>query len=215
MNSKPPEEPAGEQHTADVTAQRVARVYAEALLKAAQKHSAADDVLQELQTLVLAIFKQQSLFETFLSSFAIDRKRKTAVLQSAFKDRASLVFFNFLMVLNTHDRLELLRPILAAYRDLNDQRARRIRIQVRSAVALPEDQRHRLSDELRQTFRLEPILEEQVAPELLGGLTVRVGDWLYDASVRTQLETIQNQLITRSSHEIQSGRDRFSTSIGD
>ena len=40
---------------------------------------------------------------------------------------------------------------------------------------------------------------------------MRIGDWLYDASVRTRLENLRNQLIERSSHEIQSGRDRFSS----
>jgi len=214
MKSNQPEEQPDHPHTADVTAQRVARVYAEALLKAAQKGNAADNVLEELQALVQDIFKEAPLFEKFLGSLAIGRRHKTAMLQSAFKDRANPVFFNFLMVLNAHDRLELLRPILAAYRELNDQRARRIRVEVRSAAPLPEDQRHRLSQELRETFRLEPILEEQVLPELLGGMTVRVGDWLYDASVRTQLQTLCNTLITRSSHEIQSGRDRFSTPVG-
>ena len=50
-----------------------------------------------------------------------------------------------------------------------------------------------------------------VDPDLLGGMVVWVGDWLYDASVRSRLESIRNQLIERSSHEIQSGRDRFSS----
>jgi F-type H+-transporting ATPase subunit delta len=118
------------------------------------------------------------------------------------------------MVLNTHDRLELLRPILAEYREMNDQRLRRIRVQVRSATPLPEDQRERLLRELRETFHLEPILEEEQTPDLLGGLTVRVGDWLFDGSVSTRLANIRNTLITRSSHEIQSGRDRFSSASG-
>jgi F-type H+-transporting ATPase subunit delta len=120
------------------------------------------------------------------------------------------LFLNFLLVLNHHDRLDLLRPICDAYRGLRDQRARRIRIQVRSAAPLDDGQRDRLQRELQETFHLEPILETEIDPELLGGMLVRVGDWVYDASVRTQLETIRNQLIARSSHEIQSGRNRFS-----
>jgi F-type H+-transporting ATPase subunit delta len=200
---------------ADVTAQRVARVYAESLIKAAEKQGAAEEILEELESLVQDVFRQEPLFETFLASYAIDRKVKAATMQSAFKDRSNPLFFNFLMILNQHDRLDLLRPILRAYRELNDERARRMRVQVRSASPLPEDQRERLAQELRATFRREPILEEQVEPDLLGGLTVRIGDWLYDASVRTRLQDIRNSLITRSSHEIQSGRDRFSTPVGD
>ena len=212
MNSNQPPEQV-EQHTADVTAQRVARVYAEALIKAAVKQNAADEVLEELQSLVQDVFREQPLFETFLGSSAISRQHKTQVIASAFKGRAHPVVYNFLMVLNTHDRLELIRPVLAEYRELNDERTRRIRVVVRTAFPLPEDQKQRLGQELRQTFHLEPVLQEQVVPELLGGMTVRVGDWLYDASVRARLENIRNTLITRSSHEIQSGRDRFSTPV--
>jgi F-type H+-transporting ATPase subunit delta len=200
--------------TADVSAQRVARVYAEALLRAADKQGQTDAILEELDSLVNDIFRADPQFETFLASGAIGRDRKSHVLQSVFGNRASAVFSNFLMVLNHHDRLELLRPILAAYRELHDERARRIRVLVRSAVPLADEQRDRLQRELHDTFLLEPVLITQVDPELLGGMVVRVGDWLYDASVRTQLDMIRNQLIARSSYEIQSRRDRFSSADG-
>ena len=57
----------------------------------------------------------------------------------------------------------------------------------------------------------EPIVERQVDPDLLGGLQVRVGDWVFDASVRTQLNNLRNQIIAESSHAIQTRRDRFSS----
>ncbi|HEY2909710.1 MAG TPA: F0F1 ATP synthase subunit delta, partial [Gemmataceae bacterium] len=55
-----------------------------------------------------------------------------------------------------------------------------------------------------------PILVVRVEPELIGGLIVHVGDKLHDTSVRTRLRNIRNQLLARGSHEIQSGRNRFS-----
>jgi F-type H+-transporting ATPase subunit delta len=50
-----------------------------------------------------------------------------------------------------------------------------------------------------------------VDKDLLGGLKVRIGDTVYDSTVRTRLNNLRNQLIERSSHEIQTGRDRFSS----
>jgi F-type H+-transporting ATPase subunit delta len=200
--------------TLDVGAQRVAQVYAEALLNAAEKKGQVERVLEELDSLIRDLFGADPQFEVFLSSGAIGRDQKAKVLRSIFENRASELFTNFLLVLNHHDRLDILRPILTAVHELYDQRAHRLRVQVRSAVPLPDDQRERLIHELRQTFHLEPVLQPQVDPDLLGGMVVRVGDWVYDTSVRTQLETIRNQLIARSSYEIQSGRDRFSISEG-
>jgi F-type H+-transporting ATPase subunit delta len=204
----------GEQNsstTVDVGGQRVAKVYAEALLNAAQKQGRAQETLEELESLIQDIFRTAGQFEAFLASGAIGRNRKAEVLQKAFANRGSEIFVNFLLVLSNHERLDLLRPIARAYKELYDRRAGRMRVEVRSAVPLPEDQRNRLQQELRETFHREPMLESKIDPDLLGGLVVRVGDWLYDASIRTQLETIRNQIIARSSHEIQSGRDRFSS----
>src|SRR5262249_12478805 len=167
-------------------------------------------VLDELDSLIRDLFAADPQFEVFLASGAIGRDQKAKVIRSIFANRASDLFTNFLSVLNHHERLDLLRPLFTAGRALHDQRAHRLRVQVRSAVPLPDDQRDRLIHELRQTFHLEPVLQPQVDPDLLGGMVVRVGDWVYDTSVRTQLETIRNQLIARSSYEIQSGRNRFS-----
>lgn len=199
---------------ADMSAQRIARVYAEALLNAAEKQGQADAVLEELDSLVSDIFPANPGFAVLLSSAAMGRKARAEVLEQVFSSRASELFYNFLQVLNDHERLDLLRAVLQAYRELHDQRAGRVRVQVQSAVALPEDQVSRLRDELRQAFHVEPVLETRVEPALLGGIRVRIGDWQYDASVRTQLELIRQQIIARSSHEIQSRRDRFCIADG-
>src|SRR5713101_2675683 len=119
---------------ADVSAQRVARVYAEALLNAADKQGQADAIFEELDSLVGDVFAANPQFETLLSSAAAGRKARAEILKAVFSDRASQLFYNFLLVLNDQERLDLLRTILAAYRDLNDQRSARIRVQVESAV---------------------------------------------------------------------------------
>jgi F-type H+-transporting ATPase subunit delta len=197
---------------ADVSALRIARVYAEALLGAAEKKGEADAVAEQLESLVNDVFRTAPQFEEFLSSGAVGRPDKERVIRDVLGQQASQTFLDFLLVVNRHERLDLLRVILHALRVLLDQRARRIRVQVRTTVPLPEDQRQRLQQELHDTFRLEPVLETAVDPDLLGGMVVRVGDWVYDASVRTQLHNLRNQIIERSSYEIQSGRNRFSAS---
>jgi F-type H+-transporting ATPase subunit delta len=201
-------------HTADVSSQRVAQVYAEALLNAAGRQAQAAGVLEELDSLVGDLFRAEPQLETFLSSGAIGRDRKAQTIRTIFENRASATFANFLQVLNRHERLDLLRPTLAAAREIYNERSGNVRVDVRTAVPLPDDQRERLRQEIRNTFHREPQLEIQVDPELLGGLVVQIGDWLYDASVRSQLNSIRNQLIARSSHEIQTGRDRFSSANG-
>lgn len=194
---------------ANATAQRVAKIYAEGLFDAAQKASDVDGVLEQLRSFIDDVLKSQPDFEHFLASAAVARERKEEVLRQALEGRASEPFLNFMLLLNEHDRLELLRPIRAAAEELNDRRANRVRVLVQTAVPLPDDQRERLIAELRDLMHIEPVLETRVDPELLGGMVVRLRDWLYDASVRTQLDKLRTELIERGSHEIQSRRDRL------
>ena len=184
---------------ADVGAKHVARIYAEALLDAAGPEQ-ADAVLGELRDLVETVLRPNPQLAEFFANKTVNKDRKAEVLKIVLPGRVSEALADFLMVLNEHQRLELMHPILQAYVDLNNHRARRMVVQVRSAVPLLDQQRERLVHELHQVFHQEPVLEMQVDPALLGGLVVRVGDWLYDASVRSRLESVRNQLNERSRH---------------
>jgi F-type H+-transporting ATPase subunit delta len=193
----------------DDTDRHVARVYAQALLGAAEKKGLASEILEEIESLVRDVLDRDPKIEQFLSSAAVGRGLKKEVLDKAFGGRASEILSSFLVVLDEHDRLNLVRAVAAAYREMYDRKAGRMHVRVTSAVPLADYQGEHLRHELRSAFGRDPILETRIDPDLLGGLVVQVNDWVYDASVRTRLENICNQLIERSSYEIQSGRNRF------
>jgi F-type H+-transporting ATPase subunit delta len=197
--------------TADVSAQRIARVYAEALYKAAEAKGEAKELLDELTSLVHDVFRASAGLEAYLGSGAVGREKKRDLIKKTFDGRASETLTNFLLVLNNHDRLDLLRAIQRAYKELYEERTGQIVAEVRSARPLSDEQTERLRRELRETFQREPILAARVDDDLLGGVMIRVSDWVYDATVRTQLNNFRNQLIERSSHAVQTGRDRFSS----
>lgn len=199
----------------DDTARSVGRVYAEALYQAAQKQNASAEVLGELESLTDGVFAQNPGLELFFSSASVNREHKAAALKSAFEGRASSVFLDFLNVLNAHDRLDMLRPIAVSYRALHDRKTHHVVVEVTSAVPLTDDERERIKGDIRSLGQLVPVLKENLDPDILGGLIVRVQDWVYDASVRTRLATAENYLIERSSHAVTSQRDRLSTRAGD
>ena len=193
----------------DDETRHVAKVYAEALYKAAESADHVEPVLDELQTLVDGVFKNDPGLELYFASAAVGRDRKAEVLKKTFEHKTTPTFLNFLDVLNTHDRLGMVRAIAGAYRDLHDRKTRRLVVQVQSAVPLTDDERNQLREDVRAVGHFEPVLEEKVDPDILGGLIIRIQDWVYDASVRSRLNQVRDQLIERSSHGISSGRDRF------
>jgi F-type H+-transporting ATPase subunit delta len=203
------------QHVLSVAAQRIARTYAEALYRAADQQGQVDSVYEELDSLLKDLLPADRQGWLFFANPTISRHHKQEVIAKLFKDRASPLFYNFLQVLNGHERLNLLRGIRIEMRNMIDERDRILRVPVRTAVPLADDQRQRLEEGLRNYFNMNPILETAVDPELLGGLVVRIGDMVYDTSVRTKLDKIRNDILARSSHEIQSRRDRFSPERGD
>ncbi|MGF1580098.1 MAG: ATP synthase F1 subunit delta [Gemmataceae bacterium] len=196
-------------HVISLDEQRVAKVYAEALFKAAEADNSVDQVKDEFAALVHDVFQQQPQFEEFLASAAIDLSAKKRVLQNTFQNRSHPLVYNFLQVLAERDRLPLLRAVYEALVDLQNKRMRRIPVRVESAVPLSDDQKGRLANDLREGFQLEPMLEEVVKPELLGGLILQVADFVFDASVRGEIEKIRKHVKSRSSYGIEQIRDRI------
>lgn len=194
--------------------ERIAKVYAQALMRAAVDANAVEEVKHDLAEIVEGLFTQLTDFEEFLASGVIGRDKKVAVLEKTLKPRVHKITYNFLMVLADHDRLGLLRAVLAEFKRLDDQRLHRVPVVVTSAIELSEEQKDRLRESLREQLGQEPILQTRVDPSILGGLVVRIGDWVFDRSVRSQIDRIRKELIARGSHVIQSGRDRFSTPAG-
>jgi F-type H+-transporting ATPase subunit delta len=193
----------------DVSSERVARVYAESLFNAAG--SEAESVGEELHDLVYDAFKKLPDLYAFFASGTIANGTKKELIEKYFHGKSSETLVNFLHILNNHSRLELLPSIASSYRELVDEKNKRVPVLVTSAVALDDGQREALKKQLNNLFQVEPMLEERIDPELLGGFVVRVGDWQFDGTVKARLNQLKKQLLERSSHEIQGGRDRFCT----
>ena len=195
----------------DTSVVQIANVYAVALYDAAAKGNLLDAVIEEYESFVNDVLAKNPNFDRTLQSTIVGRSDKEATLRKVFEGRASTVFLNFLLVLNDHGRLNLLRPVWHQLRAIRDQRLGRVPVQVRAAVALDAAQEKALRDRLAAVVAGQPVIHSEIDPALLGGLVIRVGDTVYDGSVRTHLKRLREQLLQRSTHEIQSRRDQFSS----
>ncbi|WP_435010581.1 ATP synthase F1 subunit delta [Tundrisphaera lichenicola] len=189
-------------------APELTRNYAEALLNASGEE--AEAVVLELEEIGTDVLDVQPRFATILASPSISVVEKDRILNDTFEGRALPTVVRFLRVLNRHGRLGLLTSVTRQARATLDRRSNRKPVTVRSAVALDEGQQSALRDRLASMINASPVISLEVAPSLIGGLVVQVGDEVYDASVRTRLDAIRGRLIERKTHEIQSRRDHFS-----
>lgn len=191
----------------------IARVYANAFLDAAGDK--AGDAIEEFDSFVHDVVASNADFERVLTTGLTNRDEKLGIIDRVVAPRGSEQFTNFLRVLAGHDRLDLLKEVLATARLENEKRNGQQRVQVVSAKPLGEATLARVKEQVASAFGFEPIIEPQTDSQLIGGVVIRVGNSVYDGSLRTWLNQLAKKMHQGSLHEIQSGRDRFSHPEGD
>ena len=107
---------------------------------------------------------------------------------------ASGIVRNFCAFLVDQRRAIDFDEICAAYGELADRVAGRIRASIVSASALRDDQRERLRGALAARTGQQVELDESVDPALLGGAVASVGGLVFDGSLRTQLQRLRTSL---------------------
>jgi F-type H+-transporting ATPase subunit delta len=193
----------------DVTEEQIARVYAQAFLGVAIKAANMDGLIEEVTSLVTDVLDKFPRLEETLRTELISHEHKQGIFDRVFGQRASKQVLSFLKVLAIHNRLGLLRPIArilnklyAVHRGLTD-------VDVRVARELDDTLRQAIHNHLKATLGTEPVLHVTVDPSLLAGMTIRVGDRVYDGSVQTQLNLARKAMIERAVDMIETQPERF------
>lgn len=199
---------------ADVSREKLAEVYAEALNGACRDGGVSlSDIVAEFGSFIAEALDAQPKFEAILSSAMVPGREKTRILSELLKD-ADPTFRNFLLTVARRGRLDLLRDIYRQCRKVDDRNRGRVPVTVTTAAPLDDAVLSSLSEKLRGIIGGEPEISAAVDSEAIGGIIVRVGDTVFDASIATLLDNVRQQMIDRSAHEIQSRRDSFRNSEG-
>jgi F-type H+-transporting ATPase subunit delta len=156
------------------------------------------DAAVQLRALSDAIDESSDL-RAVLASPAVPVARKRVVLKDiAGKLGASRTVRNFILVLSDHRRMAALDQVLAAIENIFDERAGFVRADIRSASDLSAAQQNQLSGQL-STIAGQPVrLRFAIDPELIGGVTAKIGSTVYDGSVRGQLADIGRRLSAKA-----------------
>lgn len=197
----------------DPGARSVAKVYSQAYLDTAGPDGVTS-ALEELGSFVDDVMGQNAGFDRMLRTQELSVEAKLELLEKVVVPRSTPLFANFIRVVAHHDRLELL-PLIRqlAVREVERRLGQR-RVQVTSATELSTEALESIRNSMATALSVQPILETQIDPSLLGGMKIRVGDTVYDGSLKTQVKQLRARLRERCLNEIQRGRDRFSHQDG-
>jgi F-type H+-transporting ATPase subunit delta len=193
----------------DPSRQHLGTVYAKALLGAAEKVGNADQVVEELESLVSDVLNKLPQLEATLYSLRLTHEERLPILDKAFGGRLSPTLLTFLKVVSKHGRLDSLRAIArAARKQLNTARGR-VEVIVQTAHPLSNPLRDRIVARLTQLLGRQVILATEINEDLLGGLMVRVGDTVYDASLAARLKQMQEVTLNNAKQTIRESLTRF------
>ncbi|MDA8125796.1 MAG: ATP synthase F1 subunit delta [Deltaproteobacteria bacterium] len=172
----------------------IAKRYAQAFFEIAGEEKRYEEYYRELN-LFSALLKENENLSEFLSNPVVDQPEKKTVVESVLaKLRISPLTANFLKLLVDKRRIGILSDIEDCYRELMDLTLQKIRISVQTAFPLTVELSGRLQAGLERMTGKQVEMTVQEDSSLLGGIVVRVGDTLYDGSIRTQLNNIRNLL---------------------
>ena len=174
----------------------ISTTYARALLEIGQSQGQSVEYEEELQALA-ALLSEDKSFRVFLESPKIPRPEKKAVLEKSLKGRVSDSVLDFLLVLVDRNRQSLLGEIAESFTDLNDEARGRVHVNIASAKPVSEESWQELVGALKRRLDKELIMEHKVDEDLLGGLTIQVGDTVVDGSIRTELVRVREALVSQ------------------
>ncbi len=180
----------------------ISRRYARALFELAQEKGLLDQTNRELE-LVVNMYEADGYLRAFMNDVMVSPSKKREVLSGVLEGKVSPLVLNFLFVVVQKRREPYLPSIYRAFQDLANEALGFVEVEVRSAVPLQEETARNLEARLGAKLGKRVKLRTQVAPELIGGLAVRVGDTLMDGSVRTRLRRMHERLISTQSNVIE------------
>jgi F-type H+-transporting ATPase subunit delta len=196
----------------DASRQHLGTVYAKALLGAAEKAGQAEQAVEELEAIVSDVLDKLPQLDEALKSPRLTHEERLPILEKAFGGKLSATTLTFLKVVSQHNRLDCLRAIAKAARKQLDAAHGRVEVIVETAYPLSNPVRERIIARLTQMLGRQVILSTQVNEDLLGGLMVRVGDTVYDASLAAQLKRMEAVTLDHTKQALRESLERFAVS---
>jgi F-type H+-transporting ATPase subunit delta len=173
--------------------EEIAQVYSRSLFEVAKEHGKLDLIKQQLEEFTDALEQSREL-AIFLFSPYFSTEEKKQGLTRALVD-ADPAFRNFLELLIENHRMPVIYRARKQYEALWDIEHRLLPVEVTSAVALDPAVADELGRKIREQTGQTIELTSNVNPDILGGIVLRVGNSILDASIKNRLQQLRREVV--------------------
>jgi F-type H+-transporting ATPase subunit delta len=173
--------------------------YAQALMSVAKAHDLTERIGEDV-SLLLNLLEQSDDLRTFLASPIVKADSKKAVLQRIVAEEIHPYTLNVLMLLVDKGRVSFLEGVCKQYQTLLRELNQTVLAEVSSAVELTDAQKDTVRQKVIEMTGAQRVeLNARIDPNLIGGVIIKVGSQVIDASLRGQLRRIGVRLMSTGS----------------
>jgi F-type H+-transporting ATPase subunit delta len=172
--------------------EEIAQVYSRALFQSAMEHGDLDEIQQQLGIWSDELGTNKNLQTFFFSPRFSPTEKKEAIRRII--EGGNERFVNFLELLAERHRLPATFRIRRAFDELWRAEHKMLPVEVTSAVELDEGLVRSIGERIEERTGRRIELTSRVDPDIIGGLVLRVGNKVLDASVHGRLERLRKQI---------------------
>ncbi|HUY59373.1 MAG TPA: ATP synthase F1 subunit delta [Solirubrobacteraceae bacterium] len=172
--------------------EEIAQVYARSLFEVASERDVLDTIKEQLGQFADALHEHRELAVFFFSPYFTSDEKKSGLARLL--EGADPAFMNFLEALIERHRMPAIFRIRIDFEVLYGKTNKLLPVQLTSAVELDAETVESLGRRIGEQTGNEIELSSNVDPEILGGIVLRVGNLILDASIRTRLEKLRREV---------------------
>jgi ATP synthase F1 delta subunit len=172
--------------------EEIAEVYARSLFEVALEHDRLDEVKEQLGQFADALNANRQLAVFFFSPYFSSEEKKDGLRRTV--RGAAPIFMNFLEALIERHRMPAIFRIRTRYDEMWEDEHKLLPVEVTSAVELDPETVASIGKRIGEQTGLQVDLSSHVDPDILGGIVLRVGNFVLDASIRNRLNQLRKQV---------------------
>lgn len=173
---------------------RVAKRYAQAWMAVAEDLKLVDQTAHDLET-IDALLKASRELRLLVASPIVSVKKKAEIFDALFASRVGSSTHSFLNLIVSKKRESVLPEIIEQFNVLRDEKLGIVTVEVKSAVEFTPPQEQSLQSQLEQYTKRKVRVRFSLDSHIRGGLMVKIGDTVLDASIRRQLERLRERFV--------------------
>src|SRR6478672_12420572 len=172
--------------------EEIGQVYSRALFEAAMEHGDLDEIHDQLGIFADALGENKNLQTFFFSPRFSSTEKKDAIRKII--EGGNERFLNFLELLAERHRLPATFRIRRSFDELWREEHKMLTVEVTSAIELDDGLVRSIGDRIEERTGRKIDLTSKVDPDIIGGIVLRVGNKVLDASVQGRLQRLRRQL---------------------